>query len=61
MCQMRQATKLPMGKKKVNLTMYATSIDVALLHDVLRLACVESGTSAGSEDHLVAPLAGANS
>ena len=55
------ATKLPRTKKKVNLTKVANSMVAILLHKVLRMAFVESGNSADSEDCLVDQLAVANS
>ena len=61
MCQWRQATKLLMRKKKVNLTKFANSIVATLFYVVLRMAFVESGNSAESEDYLVDQLAVANS
>ena len=49
-----------MKKRKVKFTMFAKSSAV-LLDDVLGMASVESGSSAGSEDCLVVQLAVASS
>ena len=61
MCQWKQATKLLMRKKKLNLTKLAKSIVAILISDGLRMAFVESGNSAESEDLLVDQLAVGNS
>ena len=47
---------MPMKKRKMNLTMFASSTAV-LLDDVLGMASVESGSSAGSGNCLVVQLA----